>query len=170
MKLNANQELLRSRLEQTRDMGGDLRRIGHHYKNPYDFVLQEGRFYEPRPLPEGFEQQPPRQCYLSAFEVAFERELPYVEGYAVRHGNWWLHAWNLNDDGTVIDTSWGIADAYMGVIIPMQIVMELWRMRNHGVDTAIDDWTRDWPLLKNKWASVAPANTPLAGNKILQSK
>jgi hypothetical protein len=79
-----------------------------HYQGMPDFILREGQFFEPRPLPAGIEYLAIRHCYKNAFRTALEERYVYVEGYAVSasHKLPILHAWNLDRDGFFVDTTW----------------------------------------------------------------
>ena len=144
------QAALRSRLEKTRDFAGKLP-SRYHYRNPYGFVLQEGRFFEPRPLPNSIERGAPRECFYNAWQTAIINELSYVEGYAVRKAKDLpvLHAWNLDTEGFVIDTTWeAVGVGYFGVILPQEFAPSL------GTHSAIDNWESDFPMLRNSWQRV----------------
>ena len=68
-----------------------------YYQGMPDFILREGQFFEPRPLPAGIDHLEIRHCYKNAFQTALEESFVYVEGYALSashnlqsftHGTW----------------------------------------------------------------------------------
>lgn len=119
---------------------------GFHYSSLYDFVLREGRFYVPEP--HDFEQMEQRRCYDNALTVAALHGLPYIEGFAFSTvGIPVHHAWNADGDAA-LDVTWPVlGSAYIGVEFPPVDVLEA---RERGA-TMIDDWQRDWPLLRQPW-------------------
>ena len=103
MDLTGEQLELRSNLEFTRTLmrQGIKTPSPLHYLGIADFVLREGQFFSPRPLPEGMGYREMSRCYLNSFITAMEENLRYVEGYAlsVSHCLPVLHAWNLDRRG-----------------------------------------------------------------------
>src|SRR5438445_3861305 len=57
---------LRSYLERTRDFAGKLPNE-YCYRNVYDFVLREGRFFEPQPRPDLITLRHIGECFRNAF-------------------------------------------------------------------------------------------------------
>ena len=132
------------------------RLLGHDYayKGPTDFIMQHGVWYKPRELPSRFWKGAPMSCYGNSIIVAMMTGLRYVEGYAytpvadeIHH-----HAWNIDSDGRVFDTTWvhfgGSGLAYIGVEF-------LWERAEEatwdGDATILNDFHRGWPILKDKW-------------------
>src|SRR5258706_12459429 len=76
---------LLSHLAKERDlMRGQIKNPSQvHYQGMSDFVLREGQFFKPRPLPAGSNYLEIRQCYQNAFRTALEETFVYVEGYAL---------------------------------------------------------------------------------------
>ncbi len=96
---------LRLYLEGVRDFAGKLP-TEYHYRNVYDFVLREGRFFEPQPRPDPITLRHIGECFRNAFLTMVRTELQYAEGYAVSGSKIpVLHAWNVDAKGSVIDSS-----------------------------------------------------------------
>ena len=114
---------LRTYLEQVRDFAGQLP-AKYHYRNVYDFVLREGRFFEPRPRPEQITLRHIGECFRNAFLTMVRTGLEYAEGYAVVSGKVpVLHAWNVDAEGSVIDSTWEpVGSIYFGIVFPPSIV------------------------------------------------
>jgi hypothetical protein len=79
------QNKFRSHLEKERDlMSGSIKNPSQfHYQGMHDFILREGTFFEPRPLPVGIDYMEIKPCYQNAFQTAPEEGYVYVEGYAL---------------------------------------------------------------------------------------
>src|SRR6266404_4890405 len=143
---------LRSHLEKERDlMSGSIKNPNQfHYRGISDFILREGQFFEPRPLPAGIDCLKIGHCYKNAFWTALQERFVYVEGYAVDSSiNLpMLHAWNLDSDGFVVDRTWNPpGQVYFGVIFPLEVVP-----RKRGVQYAvINDWEHGFPILRKPW-------------------
>lgn len=150
---------LRASLEQLAEFEHEhgRRAGGYAYAGVHDFVLREG-LWHPAPADQAAAVAPypagsPMHCFRDATMLAALHDLPYVEGYAsadVATCLPVLHAWNLEGDGTVVDTTWAAAGvvgvAYLGVVLPWAPLR---------FDSRIDDWENDWPLLR------APLRTPV---------
>lgn len=123
----------------------------YFYGCPVDFVLQEGRFFRPKPLPREIELQPREQSFAYAQAISAALRLRYVEGYAVNAERLpMLHAWNLDAHGFVVDATWKPPSAaYMGVVFSI-------KARKNVGTSLIDDWAHRWPLLRKQYK---PANT-----------
>jgi hypothetical protein len=119
-----------------------------HYLGPADFVLREGQFFSPLPLPRGMGYQAPSQCYLNSFITAMEESLRYVEGYALSASQDLpvLHAWNLDAEGLVLDRTWNPPGrVYIGVVFPIELIP---RGRRGKLYAVIDDWEHGFPILR----------------------
>lgn len=143
---------LRCHLAGERDlMSGRMKNPNQfHYKGIADFLLREGQFFEPRPLPAGIEYLAIRHCYRNAFRTALEERYVYVEGYAVSASYKLpiLHAWNLDRDGFVVDRTWNPHErVYFGVVFPLAVV-PIQRGKHYPV---IDDWEHGFPILRRAW-------------------
>jgi hypothetical protein len=111
---------LRTYLEEARDFGGKLP-SKYHYRNVYDFVLREGRFFEPQQRPDAITLRHIGECFRNAFLTMMRTGLQYAEGYAVFGSKIpVLHAWNVDAEGSVIDSTWKpTGSAYFGIISPL---------------------------------------------------
>ena len=142
---------LRSALETLRNASGKLTG-GYYYTGPADFILREGRFFDPKSLPTRIISGEVRRCFLNARRVTRVHGFSYVEGYAL-HANdiAILHAWNVDADGCVVDTTWiPSGKAYIGVAFPASVVTK-WK------GSLIDNWENGWPLLQKRLAMTARA-------------
>lgn len=123
---------------------------GYLKRTSCQFVLDYGWFYEPGPFPQEVERGVEGECYNNAFRLALQdKSLVYVEGFATgKSGLRIHHAWVTDGTGRAIDNTWrkpGIV--YAGVPFTTQFV-SITGLRNKGVDSLIDDWEHDWPLLR----------------------
>ena len=147
----------------------DLSGIGH-YLCMEDFVMQEGTGYlKVSPDHPGeykrnrYRTRMPRQCFDNAYKaaVASRGKLRYVEGYA--HGGFMPvhHAWNIDTEGRIVDTTWcgdgedrgyftrpPLGSAYMGVVFDVPFVRNL---RTDNNTCVIDRWDEGWPVLRQKY-------------------
>lgn len=129
-------------LEGARDFAGKVP-SQYHYRNVYDFVLREGRFFEPQPRPDLITLRHVGECFRNAFLIMMRTGLQYAEGYAVTGSKIpVLHAWNVDAEGSVVDSTWEPVGAlYFGIILPLSIVK--------GAKTSVlDDWESGWPVLR----------------------
>jgi hypothetical protein len=127
---------------------------GYHYQGIGDFVLREGRFFEPKPLPVGLKRRPIGQCFRNALRTATKTGLRYVEGYAllVDSASPTLHAWNASPDGFAVDSTWEpLGRIYFGVIFPLSLV----RRPKGSLLSVLDDWQRRWPILREPFCNPA---------------
>lgn len=97
---------------------------GYAYAGISDFLIQHGQWFNPQPLPATIKRRTIKFCFHNSTQVARRhRQLRYAEGYAVPsnvpvpiH-----HAWNIDLDGNVIDTTWDKPGlAYFGVAFPVR--------------------------------------------------
>jgi hypothetical protein len=117
------QTCLRTYLERARDFASKLP-PEYCYRNVYDFVLREGRFFEPQPRPDSITLRHIGECFGNAFLTMVRNGLRYAEGYAVVGSKIpVLHAWNVDAEGSVIDSTWEpVGSAYFGIVLPLSIV------------------------------------------------
>ncbi len=119
--------------------------------SPYEYVLQNGRPYPQREMPDKYRKLKPTRsgCFNSAFRLAKKNpELRYVEGYALAPlGIVVLHAWCVDSDGRVIDRTWGNDGWYYGVTFDLKFVQRV-RERTHHI-SVIDNWKEHFPLLRS---------------------
>src|SRR6266849_9627573 len=120
-----------------------------HYQGISDFILREGQFFDPRPLPARIDFWEMRHCYKNAFWTALQEGFAYVEGYASSSlGLPMLHAWNLDSEGFVVDRTWDPhGRVYFGVVFPLEFVPRK-RGKQYPV---IDDWEHGYPILRSAW-------------------
>jgi hypothetical protein len=140
---------LRLYLEQARDFAGKLP-TECHYRNVCDFVLREGRFFEPQPRPDSITLRHIGECFRNAFLTMMRTGLQYAEGFATVGSKIpVLHAWNVDAEGSVIDSTWEpVGSAYFGVVFPPWIV-------EPTRTSVLDDWESGWPVLRESREMVA---------------
>jgi hypothetical protein len=143
--MNTSEKELRSNVETLKGVSGKLPRRYYFYSGPADFVLREGEFFKPAPLPKKIKAQTIRLCFHNSLLISIGHGFRYVEGYALHKGKIpVLHAWNIDSDGFVIDTTWRpIGRAYLGVVLPIVCSLN-WK------GSLIDDWENGWPLLRKR--------------------
>ena len=139
---------LRTYLEQARDFAGELP-AQYRYRNVYDFVLREGRFFEPRPRPDSITLRHIGECFRNAFLTMMRTGLQYVEGFAVVGSKIpVLHAWNVDAEGTVIDSTWEpVGSIYFGIILPRSIV-------ERAKTSVLHEFENGWPVLRESWTEM----------------
>lgn len=97
----------------------------------YRMVYGRGQGYKAAALPPEIEQRDLGWCFDNSLEVWEEHGLAYVEGFAISHNVTGLpihHAWNITDDGHVVDSTWVPAGLeYYGVEVEIEDSMrEAW--------------------------------------------
>jgi hypothetical protein len=136
-----------------------------------DFVLQHGELFteisphQPVAGRKGNRYRPRimKACFQNAYcaAVASKGHLRYAEGYADGNIMPVHHAWNLDPEGRVVDTTWchpdgaqmpTVGKAYMGLTFPIEYVRS---MRTKDNCSIIDQWQKGWPLLQNRYEGVA---------------
>ena len=129
---------------------GNARRHPAWKRTRYEFILEYGWWYEPSPLPEGIEANPPGQCFMNAFNLALDDDsLIYCEGVVLPLGGSIPvhHAWATDGTGRVIDsTVESLAGAYAGVPFNTMFLNH-YHLRNREVVSLLDDYLHDWPML-----------------------
>ena len=114
------------------------------YASEADFILKHGRAFEWRAVPHGVRMGVPRQCFRNAVRLALRkpRFYTYVEGYAI---NSWVadypvaHAWCVDPEHFVVDTTWDEGADYFGVPFRAEYVRRMAGTRR-----------RDYPLIDNE--------------------
>jgi len=147
-KLTKDERQLRSVLCKIATVG--IARPGYAYRNPSDFVIIHGEFH--RPLPVSVSKMgTPKHCFANAIINCVRYGWRYVEGYAAPEfcGLPFHHAWNLDRDGRAYDCTWPeVGRAYIGVEFSLGRADDAsW----NGDASVLDDWHRQWPLLKERW-------------------
>ena len=139
-------------------------REGFHYMSCADFLLQEGKWYDPVPFPKHVPQGAAKMCFGNAIMLAGLRPgWKYVEGYANAvipvH-----HAWNVDHHGQLVDSTWlNIGTAYFGVEFSVERADEAtW----DGDASILDDWMREWPIFREKWKGETRENAVPASERI----
>lgn len=123
------------------------------YYCPMDFVLKNGRQWKPGKVCWAKGRS---ACYIHAAKAAMRnRDYTFVEGYACMV----LpvpHAWLVDKDGLVIETTWDRMGAdYYG--IPFRTGYVRQQVRKHGCYSMIDQWNqgdKSWETIKTdkeKW-------------------
>jgi hypothetical protein len=123
-----------------------------HYLGVEDFLLQEGKWFEPQPIPRRFTRGSLRQCFLNAYCSATEHNLWYVEGYAIAEtGGEAHHAWCLDERGKVLEVTWKESGlAYLGVVFPPKLALQ----GNYVVPILAPSAGGD-SILRHKWKDAA---------------
>jgi len=149
---------------------------GYHYKSLYHFATQEFKYYESAQLTKeekvvvmraiknlGFKPQV-KQCFYNSQMLAMSDTtdtIKYVEGYA-KNFIPTLHGW-CEINGKVIDLTWKedgqyvIGEfkedtAYAGVTFPAEYFSAI-MLKTRYATTLIEDYERDFPVMKHKWDS-----------------
>lgn len=121
------------------------------YASEADFILKHGRAFEWRALPHGVRMGVARQCFRNAVRLALRkpRFYTYVEGYAI---NAWVadypvaHAWCVDPEHFVVDTTWEEGADYFGVPFRAEYVRRMAGARRE-VYSLIDNKEMGFPLL-----------------------
>jgi hypothetical protein len=113
------------------------------------YVLDHGRSFIPAPLPVSVEPGKGLDCYMNTRFLRLEHLIrfhrpgwSYAEGYGLAEGRAVRHAWNVADDGTVVDQTWPAPEskAYLGVQLD-DAAMAGWadrHQRTRGVLTPLE--------------------------------
>lgn len=140
---------------------------GFVYQGMEDFVLKEGKiFWEVSPdqpsrgKKNRYKPRFMKACFDNSYKaaVASRGALRYIEGFAYNGFLPVHHAWNIDAQDRVIDTTWwgdgGLYDnppvgtAYMGVEFPISYVRSL---RSDNNLCVIDQWEHNWPVLSTPY-------------------
>lgn len=95
------------------------------YRSNYHLLKEHGLIFKFK-SDDVHGTQPKKQCYRNAFMAVLENpELVYVEGIAFPKGIIPLdHAWTMNKNGEVFDPTWNDGEAYFGLPIKKEYLME----------------------------------------------
>lgn len=122
--------------------------VGWKYNSMEDFVLKNGRWFKPSPLPKGLKRGKMKACFMNATHAMYGG-YTYVEGYAssIIPTN---HAWVTDKSGKAYDVTWKYdpKNAYFGVPFDKKYVDKtIMEKETYGL---IDDWPTRWPLVSGK--------------------
>ena len=125
------QEQQMFRLMQNENRIGDYRSMG-------EFVLRNGRNFEPAPLPPDVKRGKMKECYLNAGQLSTRNpdRFIYCEGYALGVIPV-MHAWCVDLEGRVVEPTWKDGTEYFGVaikhgyLIRMMQRTETWGVIDH---------------------------------------
>ncbi len=137
---------------------GNRKPDGYKFNSVDSFVLAHGHEWENThgPLPAGVKQAKLGLCYMNAYQLADAQpdKYTYVEGFATASGIPMGHAWTVDNEGKVVDPTWGgrkdaftANAAYVGVAFPLEKVREtIFARGKYGV---IHNPEQHFPLLKD---------------------
>ena len=131
---------------------------GQPYASEADFILKHGRAFAWRALPQGVRMGIPRQCFRNAARLALRKPefYTYVEGFAI---NTWVadnpvaHAWCVDPEHFVVDTTWDEGADYFGVPFRAEYVRRMAGARRRDYPL-IDNLEMDFPLLTGAHAAA----------------
>jgi hypothetical protein len=114
-----------------------------------EFVLKEGRFMGSRSkLSDDFPLDPMKQCFGNAYRRMMHKKLHYCEGFASTGIIPVHHAWLVDMQGNVIDTTWVDGLEYYGVEFETEYVIGTVLAR--GCYGVIDNFQFRFPLLRGE--------------------
>jgi len=114
-----------------------------------DFVLQNGRPFEFRPLPKHIAPMEMKECYRNSFQTLIDNhDLTYCEGFATSGILPVLHAFLVDMEGYVVDPTWTDGIDYYGVPFKREFVIsQTIKQETYGL---IDNWSMGYPLLSGE--------------------
>ena len=113
-----------------------------------DFVMSNGKQYPIRPRPKGVRQMAVKCCFRNAYLTSQRNGWDYCEGYGVTGFFPILHAWCVDDEGYVVDTTWRDGTYYFGVIFPTYYIDQV--AVSKGTWGVIDNWKGRFPLVSGE--------------------
>lgn len=140
--LTPRQRSLLSHLKRFADLAPERSRAEY-------FILENGTFFHPAPLPRGVRRGPAKQCFANAEKLSSDRNWDYAEGHAATEGEFpFLHAWCIDGDAAIDPTLQAPNQyAYLGVVIRRPLLGEILnKQRYFGVlggeflDLFIERW------------------------------
>ncbi|CAB4122544.1 hypothetical protein UFOVP28_12 [uncultured Caudovirales phage] len=104
-------------------------------------------------LPSMYERGTPKECFKNAGQHAlWNNSLTYCEGFAIskRLGIPIHHAWLVDGDGGVIDTTWSDPEecTYLGVEFPTSF-LKRWTFKNKYWGLLSSDWGVNVDVMKD---------------------
>lgn len=123
------------------------------YTSPFDFLLQHGQWFTPRPRPTHVMRGTPKRCYGNSLLAADRYRLVYCEGYALldlgEGGIPLEHGWCCEADGQLVEVTtaepWG---AYFGIPFHTGRAADAAWVGNANI---LNDYRRHHPLLRQRW-------------------
>lgn len=111
-----------------------------------EYVLRHGKFMGSRSRrSDEFPKDKMKECFANAYRRMMHKQLHYCEGFAMGVIPV-MHAWLVDMQGNVIDTTWDDGKEYFGVEFPTEFVIRTVLARgSYGV---IDNFEQRWPLLQ----------------------
>lgn len=126
---------------------------GYAFASPERLLLERGRAFERKPLPDGIEWGPIKRCFDNARDLAMNEpdRFAYCEGWAFPGSGIAVHhAWALDlRDGLAVDTTW--RPKVLGFSTPQYVGLPF--ALDHMLDalnrsgTVLDDHAADHPIL-----------------------
>ncbi len=136
---------LKTFLFQVDELMTNVRKSGWLYHSYEGFIMWEGT---PRIDVRVDVSGRVKECYKNAYMAAIENDWSYVEGYAMSEILPVMHAWCLDNEGQVVETTWETAGTeYYGVTLEIMWVTE--RIAATGMWGVMpNDYLNEYQLLK----------------------
>jgi hypothetical protein len=118
------------------------------YESCDDFILRNGQPWRPARKPHWVRFGTIKECFCNAARLVLAHDdLIYCEGYAAGAVIPVMHAWAIDNEGTVIDNTWRtVGTEYFGVAVQRSYLHRaLARQKYYGL---IDAYTHRWPMLR----------------------
>lgn len=120
------------------------------YLGKEDFLLRHGLWYQPQPFPRNISRGVIKACFWNSMLAAKNNGWKYVEGVAVAGLVPFPvdHAWNVTQDGALIDTTWGNTGiTYLGVEFSYRRARHV---LNQG-EAVLDNYFDRYALFRQPW-------------------
>ena len=145
-KINKKRELVSTLESYVELIKKNYRSHNREFSSIEEFVLKKGQVFKPDKCISG----KPKCCFRNAsLFAASDRDLIYVEGYILVCGFPILHAWVLDKNNKVIETTLEeSASEYFGVKFNLEYVLQMSLLR--GYYGVIDCPDLKFPLLTGK--------------------